>query len=686
MDIPAPIRRPRFFWQGLLIVLPAIGLAAMGVWSLRQDRILALHEATETAKKIVADLVEVRLPAAFRVDLPNSELWLQPAGTALRPEDDPVLTLARGLAKRTVCLIDAYGRLLYPPPYEALSAPEPLDELTLDSEQLEAWQLAQRSLFVIRDWALALEALDQFLARKPPWRFAGLAHYQRGVSLAKQNQASAAVAELRTVTTDFQPLLADSGMPLRLYAQLQLLKLTEADYAPGVSRSALVNEICGFAVAHPSSFSPLWLEKAADQGRDTSRNASNWLADWTAHQNARALYTQYQQTLPLNLSAGGFYPSVSWSTADGLWLIWPQPDSTNWWLSAWSETNARRLAEQTLAFQPRPAYVGVAIEIAGKRLAGFTGPAELLAVSAEPSPGLGSIQGIKARVYLTNPALFYGHQRRRTLWFGALIVLSTGAVLAGFFTAWRAFKRQQCLSEMKTNFVSSVSHELRAPIASVRLMAEELEDLNPLDQAKSSEYHRFIVQECRRLSALIENVLDFARHEQGRTRYEMQPTDLTALVKETVRIMGVYGNEKRMQLALAIHGEPVEIELDGRAIQQVVVNLVDNAIKHSPPGSTVVIGLDYPTADTAAMSSPVDGWVRLWVEDQGEGIPAEDHERIFERFYRRGSELRRETQGVGLGLAIVKYVTEAHGGRIRIRSAVGQGSRFTVELPVAPVT
>jgi signal transduction histidine kinase len=293
------------------------------------------------------------------------------------------------------------------------------------------------------------------------------------------------------------------------------------------------------------------------------------------------------------------------------------------------------------------------------------------------------VPGFRVEVALANPDQYYARQRARTLVFGLLIALSAVTVLIGFVAAWRAFLRQKHLSEMKSNFVSSVSHELRAPIASVRLMAEELDDLDGSDREKSRGYHKFIVQECRRLSSLIENVLDFSRIEQNRKRFEFEPTDLSALTQAVVRLMEAYGAERKVGVRLVISGEPMPVELDGQALQQVLVNLLDNAIKHSPAQSTVVVGLEYPAlmADNTAPQQTAET-VRIYVEDSGEGIPAEDHERIFERFYRRGSELRRETQGVGLGLAIVKFITEAHGGKVTVRSALGQGSRFTIELPV----
>ena len=164
--------------------------------------------------------------------------------------------------------------------------------------------------------------------------------------------------------------------------------------------------------------------------------------------------------------------------------------------------------------------------------------------------GLPSRPRFVLQLYVADQALLLSSYWRHALLLAGLVAASAFAALIGVIASWRAFRRQLRLNELKSNFVSSVSHELRSPIASVRLMAESLERGKVSEAPKQQEYFRFIVQECRRLSSLIENVLDFSRIEQGRKQYDFEPTDLVALTLQTVKLMETYAAERGVKLQL----------------------------------------------------------------------------------------------------------------------------------------
>jgi len=435
--------------------------------------------------------------------------------------------------------------------------------------------------------------------------------------------------------------LSDGGLPLWILGQFQRFKLH-----PSPSAAQL---LCSNAVDFPNFATAEILEHTSHYA-----DIVQWLGTWRRDEAARDFYRSLARFRP-------FVHTNFWADRIGQsWLV----EFRGRALAPIASATVRSVQAEAEAGKPPP-YARLDLRIGGDRFANTAG-VELGQSEAGP---------VRVRVTLDQPDLLYGGQRRRTLWFVAIIFLSAGAAMFGLVSAYRGFREQLRLNELKTNFVSSVSHELRAPIASMRLLAEGLDRGKISDPAKQKEYYRLISQESRRLSTLIENVLDFSRIEQGRKTYEMEPTDLCALVNQTITLMSPVAAERGVTLAGPAANGQVSFDCDGLAIQQALINLVDNAIKHSPAGSTVAIGLDLVGRGSCRAG------VSLWVEDHGPGIPAAEHGRIFERFYRRGTELRRETQGIGIGLTIVRHIVEGHGGRVIVRSAVGQGSRFTIELP-----
>jgi signal transduction histidine kinase len=670
-------KRPRFLWRGLLIVLPALVMAGFGFMSLRQDRLLARHQASEEATQLGAELVEIILPAALRLDAARP--------MSIRPQTDPILAADRdGLI---VALVEHTGALLHPPPFR-WPMPEPLEADGLDAARWDQWRTAQRAFYGGDQPSVAAERLETLLAGGLPARLEALARFhllELGLRNGPSHRAMEQLEWLRRLDASIR---SESGLPVRLLAEWRWLRSIDPDLVIGSAMQDSLDWVCARLVFDPSPISESMLRDLQEFDSDLwhMRVTAPWIALWDAHQRARR-FVEFLGDLNAGSPTRPRSTAIGWIEFErGQRLVLSQPvEGGAWWL-AWSEETLSARVRRILEVMSLPQYLGCEVRIGGKTI---TAPAEADSALATVTGRVDWAGGVELATafWLADPDLLFARQRKRTWWFGSLIAVSAVSVLCGVVAAWRGFRDQQRLSEMKGNFVSSVSHEMRAPIASVRLMAEELVDRGAHDAVKAGEYHGYILQECRRLSALIENVLDFSRHEQGRKQYRFEPTDLVAVVEETTQVMRSYATDRKVTIERRIEGSPFEIELDAAAIQQVLVNLIDNAIKHSPPNAGVDVTLRFPPAASMPTENRIaaaDGrlTVQISVRDSGPGIPTAEQRLVFQRFYRRGTELRRETQGIGLGLAIVQYIAEAHGGIARVESQVGQGSRFIVDLPV----
>jgi signal transduction histidine kinase len=621
------VRAPVFFWRGVLILLPLALLAGLGIYSLRQDRLLAEAEARDRCQTLAGDYARAIVlslqnpaPQAF------SEITLDANGNLLA---------IGGSRSRAAMLENAL--------------PRPLPETALTPEQRHAWQAARTAESMQKGDAAAL--FGKFIVLGPPTPFLTHARYSLAL-LRAANRDPAADDLLRQVEED-RKTFSEGGLPLFLLAQYQRWKLAGPGRASGES-------LCSNAVEYPTLISPLLLASAP-------ADSVKWLQVWQRDEAARNFFQFLQPALTNNAwRRGGFW--VHWQEGD--WLVFATQARDSISLAALPVSRvAAAVKKAEPSGQRQASYAQPGIELAGREILKSDPSWPLLAAAGAP---LFSGSNLTVSERLARPDLLYARARTRTQWFAALILVSAAAAAFGLISAWRGFHQQRRLSEMKSNFVSSVSHELRAPIASMRLLAESLERGKIADPGKQKEYFGLLVQESRRLAMLIENILDYSRMERGGKKYEFEPADVAALVTDTVQLMRPCAAERSVELDLRINaGAGAEsFSCDSLALQRALINLMDNAVKHSPPGGRVVVGLDGGA-----------GGLSLWVEDNGPGIPAEEHGKIFERFYRRGSELRRETQGIGIGLAIVQHIVEAHGGRVAVRSAPGQGSRFTMELP-----
>ncbi|HLH62606.1 MAG TPA: ATP-binding protein [Ktedonobacteraceae bacterium] len=236
------------------------------------------------------------------------------------------------------------------------------------------------------------------------------------------------------------------------------------------------------------------------------------------------------------------------------------------------------------------------------------------------------------------------------------------------------------LERVRRDFVANISHELRTPLASVRLLAETLEDVIETDPEQAQIFVERIENEVEHLTDLVSELLELSRIESGQMPMLIEPVEAELLVREVMARMIPQAQRYRVTLRSEIQDGKTRVAADSKQIVRVLVNLVHNAIKFTPSEGMVVAGTKLQAGGETQI---------FFVRDTGIGIPAEDLPRIFERFYKvnRSRSKMYATGpgggGSGLGLAIARHVVEAHGGRISVESVVGQGSTFTFTLPVA---
>jgi signal transduction histidine kinase len=252
---------------------------------------------------------------------------------------------------------------------------------------------------------------------------------------------------------------------------------------------------------------------------------------------------------------------------------------------------------------------------------------------------------------------------------GALSALMVG----GIWLTYRNVSREMNLARVKSDFVANVSHELRTPLALIRLYAETLELGRLTAKEKYQEYFRIIREESERLTALINNILDFSRIEAGRKEYEFKETNLADLVRSTLDSYRFQIEQNGFSFEENISGDIPPVSVDREAIARSLLNLVNNALKYSKDQKYIGVSLYRENSH-----------VNLEVRDRGIGIPPNEQEKIFEKFYRCGDPLVHNVKGSGLGLSLVRHIARAHGGDVLVESIPEKGSTFTIELPLDP--
>ena len=252
----------------------------------------------------------------------------------------------------------------------------------------------------------------------------------------------------------------------------------------------------------------------------------------------------------------------------------------------------------------------------------------------------------------------------------AIYAIAVSALLFGFYLMVSNIYGRIKINRMKEDFISSVSHELKTPISAIKMLAETLKRGKVKKDERKDQYYDMIINESDRLTRFINKILDFSKIEKGGKVFYFEKADIVDLAKTAIGIYRDEAQDENLKMSLSAPKDAIYAAIDKDAILQVILNLVDNAYKYSPEEKAITIGVKEDEKS-----------VFIEVIDKGLGIPKNDIEKIFDKFYRIDRDTIKGIKGSGLGLAFVKSVVDAHGGRIGVESESARGTKFVISLP-----
>lgn len=280
------------------------------------------------------------------------------------------------------------------------------------------------------------------------------------------------------------------------------------------------------------------------------------------------------------------------------------------------------------------------------------------------------MEGYDTRKHIHEEITFY-YPEERLLELNLVPIYQThGSEFSGILLVLQDVSAIRRLERMRSEFVANVSHELKTPIAAVKGFAETMLSGAVKDEETANAFLQIIYDESERLNRLIGDILELSKIESRRVPLMLSPVDISRFMNNTIAILEVSSHKKNITVNLTAP-EELYMEADEDRLRQVFVNLLSNAISYTPEGGTVDVNITLTEQEQ----------VRIAISDTGIGIPEKDLPRIFERFYRVDKARSRGSGGTGLGLSIVKHLVELHKGTISVRSVVGKGTTFTIELP-----
>jgi len=651
------------------ILIPGCVLAYFSVQNVGSQKELAEKRLQEEEQGLAAELGDF-----LRDELTKTATAFFAAANRGNPDRrEPALPAdLRSLVGRAFS-VDAAGRLLWPRYAEAVAAGEPAPEsarfITLFSSA-EAAEFRGRN----PDEAARLYRDAAAAARQPSKRAAAINGLAR--VLAKSGPADPAVSQYQLLLERYGSLGDEDGVAFGRYALHQLTRIRAED------PTSVVRPLSAFLSRLETGEEPLtdrtepllqdvedWLKRNPEIASANGRIARQIAVlrsrlDFVTRDARNIEFFQSEDPASFPMLDLGPFGAVAGEVA-GHPRLYVVHRIANRPEIAGFEVDLEHLR---VALLERAARIPTTLEMdvdvvprGDKRYAN-----EAAGVLRDLSP---LVPAWRVSIRPRDPGIVSRYVSRQRWIYGTTLALLVAGMVLGVVLVARDLSRERRLSQLRTDFVANVTHELKTPLTSIRMFAETLQLGRASSEDERQESLDVIVSETRRLSRLINTVLDFSTIERGQKQYWMADVNVSEVVRSALNTLKYSLEEKGFTLEADI--EPgVKAAGDADALEQAVLNLVDNAVKYSRHNRWLRIDL-----------WTRDHLVYLRVSDKGIGIPEGEHRRIFDKFYRARAGNEGDAGGAGLGLTVVQHIVGAHGGRIEVESKVGEGSRFTIVLP-----
>jgi signal transduction histidine kinase len=636
------------------VVLPSLVLIVFTLRVISQDRELA-------QKRIIDERRRMAREFGRRLLVRIEEIKIEEAGPGA---DRTEFSGTRAYRNREVVLIGLVDGNRLVLPWEANQEAERFHRLLMQSDFAQEIRRAEKEEFDKRDFPQAVAVYRQAMKTGRGSAQASYARLSLARALAKADREKEALEHYRTILARPPGVRDEYGVPLALYAAGPMLDAGAGFELVGDCIRAELEAERWLSPAGSYLLRDL-VEKLIETAPEGSiRNAA---------ENHRDTVQDYIRTMERAVSLRRDFQRLGLIPIQGNQGDKNEPRWVAYGEDPWLVSLAPPLAgSQPLLFVVEARGILASLKSEEGFSEAFAGEIHLVTDLGSEGESLGpNFSGLRIGFGETQDVALSKQWKHQPVFYSLTLLLVLSVTVFGAYLVWRDVRRDLRMAKMRSQFVSSVSHELKTPLTAIRMFAETLRLGRSKDEKTRIEYLDTIVSESQRLTRLLDNVLDFSKIEEGKRSYRLESASLYDIIQASARAIEYPLSQYGFRLNVSAEKNLPHVRADRDALEQAILNLLHNAMKYSGESRDIELRLQGN-----------NGRAMIQVVDHGVGIDPKERRKIFEKFYRIPTRENQRTAGTGLGLALVLTIVNAHGGHIEVESVPGKGSIFSIYLPL----